>query len=64
MQNVIILSECPKCGEHRLQHGHDPDELIQQLRTGAAIQAYCMACDERWDISTVERADLARALNE
>lgn len=63
MQAVPILSECPKCGEDRLQHGHDQEELIQQLRTGAVIQAYCMACDERWDISTTERALIARALN-
>ena len=64
MQGVAILSECPKCGEDRIQHGHDEEELIEQLRTGAAIQAYCMACNERWEISTVERAEIARALNE
>ena len=63
MQAVAILSACPKCGEDRIQHGHDEDELIQQLRTGAAIEAYCMACDEHWNISTVERADITRALN-
>jgi hypothetical protein len=63
MQGVAILSECPKCGEDRIQHGHDEEELIEQLETGAPIRAYCMACDEHWDIPTVERADIARALN-
>jgi hypothetical protein len=63
MQSVAISSECPKCGEDRMQHGHDQDELVQQLRTGAAIQAYCMACDEHWQMSTAERAAIALALN-
>lgn len=63
MTDLRIASECPKCGEERIQYGHDDEELVQELRTGAAILAYCMACDEHWEISTEERAEIARALN-
>ena len=63
MQDIPISSECPKCGEERLQYGHDQEELLLMIRTGAAIEAYCMACDEHWEMSVEERADIARALN-
>jgi len=64
MKAVALLSECPQCGEERLQHGHDPDELVRALLTGDAIEAYCMACNGRWEMSTAERADVARELNQ
>jgi hypothetical protein len=56
-------SECPKCGHERLLTGYARDELAELLRTGAEIEGYCISCDERWSISTEERADLARALS-
>ena len=57
-------SECPKCKHDRVQTGYSRDELIQLLHTAAAIEAYCISCDEQWPVSTEDRADLVRALSE
>ncbi len=56
-------SECPKCSHERAQPGYSPDELLELLEEGAVIEAYCMSCDEHWEVSTEERADLARSLS-
>lgn len=58
-----FTSECPSCAAERLLAGYPPEELEEMLRTGADIEAYCGSCDERWPISTEERADLARTLD-
>lgn len=57
-----FASECPRCKHDRLQTRHSRDELIQLLRAGADIEAYCSNCDETWSVSVEERADIARAL--
>jgi hypothetical protein len=43
--------------------GYARDELAELLKSGAEIEGYCISCDERWPISTEERADLVRALS-
>jgi redox-regulated HSP33 family molecular chaperone len=58
-----FLSECPKCGRDRVLTGYAREELTELLNSGAEIEGHCMSCDERWLISTEERADLARALS-
>jgi len=55
-------SECPNCGNERLQTGYELEELAELLSSGADIEAYCISCDRGWPISAEERADLARAL--
>jgi hypothetical protein len=55
-------SECPTCKHERLLTGYAREELIELLRTGADIEAYCIGCDEHWPLPTEERADLARTL--
>jgi hypothetical protein len=60
---VPFASECPHCNQERVQTGYTPEELVQLLRSGAEIEAYCMSCDRQWLISVEERADLARALS-
>lgn len=55
-------SECPHCHQERLLSGFAREELLQLLRAGAEIEAYCSSCDQAWPISVEERADLARAL--
>jgi len=55
-------SECPRCGHDRMQTGYTGEELVELLRAGAEIEAYCVSCDENWLVSTEERADLARTL--
>ncbi len=57
-----FASECPHCGQERMQPGYARDELRQLIRTGAEIEAHCMSCDEYWPVSVEERADLARVL--
>ncbi len=63
MTKLSVSAECPKCGQERSQQDYEREELAQLLRTGAPIEAYCGSCDEHWELSTEERADLARALN-
>lgn len=63
MKKMALSAECPKCGHERAQEDYERDELVQLLRSGAPIEAYCGSCDEHWELSTEERADLARALN-
>jgi hypothetical protein len=62
--SAVLNSECPRCGQDRVQGGYARDELQQLLAAGAEIEAYCSSCDQRWFISVEERADLARALAE
>jgi len=63
MQDISpVLSECPKCKQDRVQHGYRREELIESLRIGAPIRAYCASCDEEWALSTEELADLGREL--
>jgi redox-regulated HSP33 family molecular chaperone len=59
---TTFSSECPKCGTERVQTGYAQDELVELLREGSEIEAYCVSCDEHWQISTEERADLVHAL--
>jgi hypothetical protein len=62
MPDIPISSECPKCGQERSQDDYDRGELVQLLHSGASIPAYCVTCDQHWELSVEERADLARAL--
>ena len=55
-------SECPNCGQERLQAALPHEELVQLLHAGAELEAYCGSCDETWSVSVEERADLTRAL--
>ena len=55
--------ECPKCNHERMQSGYAREELLQLLRSGAEVEAYCSGCDHEWFISVEERADLVRALS-
>ncbi|HUA90761.1 MAG TPA: hypothetical protein VL994_15075 [Steroidobacteraceae bacterium] len=61
-QNMPFPSECPHCHAERMQPGYVRDELVQLLKSGAALEAYCSSCDEYWQVSVEELADLARAL--
>ncbi len=63
MKTAPFTTECPKCGCDRVLTGYARDELVELLGSGAEIEGYCSSCDQRWPISTDERADLARALS-
>ena len=62
MNEALFSSECPNCHQERLLSGFSREELVQLLRSGSEIEAYCSSCDEAWPVSVEERADLARAL--
>lgn len=62
MGAFLFSSQCPKCKHERVLDGYARDALIELLRAGADIEAYCINCDESWCISTEERLDLAQAL--
>jgi hypothetical protein len=53
-----VLSACPNCRQERVQC-YERGEVVEQLRTGASIKAYCEQCGEEWDLSTEERAELS-----
>ncbi len=38
------------------------EELAELLDTGSDIEVMCLSCDATWEVSTEERADIARAL--
>ena len=59
----IFSSECPTCRHERPLTEYARDELAELLTSGGDIECYCINCDERWPISTEERADLVRALS-
>jgi redox-regulated HSP33 family molecular chaperone len=59
----LFSSECPRCRHERPLTGYARDELLELLESGGEIEGYCGNCDERWPISTEERADLLRALS-
>ena len=63
MTNNLITSVCPRCRHEREQNSYQREELVQLLRVGATIEAYCVDCDEVWDVSLDERTKIARKLN-
>jgi redox-regulated HSP33 family molecular chaperone len=56
-----ISSECPNCHQERAVT-YSREELAELLQTGSDIEVMCVSCDETWQVSTDERADIARAL--
>jgi hypothetical protein len=56
-----ISSECPNCHQERMVT-YTGEELVELLREGAEIEAWCTSCDEHWAVSTEERADIARII--
>jgi hypothetical protein len=62
MSEAPFSSECPHYRQERLLSGHSREELVQLLRSGAEIEAYCSSCDAAWPVSVEERADLSLAL--
>ena len=55
MGNIAFFSTCPACKHARLQNGYTRAELAASLRTGHAIDAYCLMCDVVWPIDAQER---------
>ena len=62
-ERAPFSSVCPKCGQDRVMAGLSIEELGELLDAGAAIEGYCVSCDEHWIVSTEDRADIARGLD-
>lgn len=52
---VSFFSTCPVCGQQQLQLAYTRRALFSLLKTGNAIDAYCLACDVVWPVSARER---------
>ena len=57
-----FLSLCPKCKDVRSQGGFGSRTLLRLLTRDHPIEAYCVVCDEFWEIHASERAALAQRL--
>ena len=62
MGSISFFSSCPACKHARLQNGYTRSELTAALRTGDAIDAYCLMCDVVWSIRARERFMIASQL--
>ena len=58
-ERYVFPAPCPKCGLKRPQE-HLRAPLEAELRAGRPIKAYCIACDEHWQLSESERDRLAQ----
>jgi hypothetical protein len=61
-RHIAFLSTCPSCGHPRLQAGYTRGLLRRLIDIDHVIEAYCLACDALWPISTQERAVLCKAV--
>jgi hypothetical protein len=60
--SVPFLSTCPKCRDLRAQEGFGKRSVVRLLSRNLPIEAYCVVCDDFWEISAHERAELATRL--
>lgn len=59
---VQFTSKCPKCLVEQPQQGYSRVVLSSLLARNHAIEAYCVECDEYWDVSPRERSGLVGTL--
>jgi hypothetical protein len=62
LDSFRFLSMCAKCKDVRSQGGFGSRTLLRLLTRGHPIEAYCVVCDEFWEIRASERAALAQRL--
>ena len=62
LDSFRFLSLCPKCKDVRSQGGFGSRTLLRLLTRNHPIEAYCVVCDEFWEIRASERAALAQRL--
>lgn len=52
---TTFVSQCPKCGHERLQHGYTRRILFNLLSRSGSIDAYCVNCNVCWPIPESDR---------
>ena len=57
--SVAFMSTCPTCRDLRAQEGFGKRSVLRLLNRNQPIEAYCVVCDDFWEISANERAELA-----
>jgi len=62
LDSFRFLSLCPKCKDVRSQGGYGSRTLLRLLTRNHPIEAYCVVCDDFWEIRASERAALAQRL--
>ena len=62
LDSFRFLALCPKCKDVRSQGGFGSRTLLRLLTRDQPIEAYCVVCDEFWEIGASERAQLAQRL--
>ena len=62
LDSLRFMSLCPKCRDVRSQGGFGSRTLLRLLTRNHPIEAYCVVCDEFWEIHASERAALAQRL--
>ena len=60
--SVPLMSTCPTCRDLRAQEGFGKRSVLRLLNRNLPIEAYCVVCDDFWEISANERAELAARL--
>ena len=62
MLEVSYMASCPNCRDVRFQQAYTGRSLVRLLIGGHPIEAHCVVCDDTWEISAGERAEIARRL--
>jgi len=60
LDSIRVTSTCPTCNDLRDQGGFGSRALIRFLIDDHPIPAWCVVCGGRWEISEIERAELAK----
>jgi hypothetical protein len=56
------MSMCPRCGDLRYQEPFGRRTLFRLLDRKQPIEAWCVVCDESWEIAEKERTELTKRL--
>ena len=62
LDSVFFMSMCPNCKDMRSQRAFSNRTLLRLLELRLPIEAYCVVCDDFWQISVAERDALAQEL--
>ena len=60
--SIAFVSVCLRCGQEQPQRGYTRSALLNLFNSDYPIEAYCVTCDEFWQISSEERIYIAEAL--
>lgn len=59
LDSLRFTAVCPACKDVRFQQGYGFRTVVRLLVDSQPIEAYCAVCNEHWQITADERAELA-----